>query len=122
MNKGKNHKKSLLTCFKAVVAVDDDDDNVKPQRRRKRNGTTDPVLAYLAAADEDGVVLFSTAAKEECGSRRRKRGRDTWHALRMAFNDTSLVSCLSPFLNFGFSFIFSIFSLLYSSTCHNLQH
>ncbi|WJX73426.1 hypothetical protein P8452_57208 [Trifolium repens] len=91
MNKGKNHKKSLLTCFKAVVAVDDDDDNVKPQRRRKRNGTTDPVLAYLAAADEDGVVLFSTAAKEECGSRRRKRGRDTWHALRMAFNDTSLM-------------------------------
>ncbi|XP_045802828.1 uncharacterized protein At5g23160-like [Trifolium pratense] len=72
------------------MAVDDDDDrNFKPQRRKK-GGTADPVLAYLAAADEDGVVL-SSMAKEECGSRRRKKGRDAWHALRKAFYDTSLM-------------------------------
>jgi hypothetical protein len=54
--------------------------------------------------------LFSMAAKEENGSRRRKRGRDAWHALRIAFNDTSLVVVFLLFIIFLFSSIFPIFS------------
>lgn len=90
INKGK-YKTSLFRCFKAVV---DEGDDFKPLRRRYRNATTvtDPVLAYLVAADVDGVVLISTtAAIEECESHRRKGGRDTWHSVKMALNETSLV-------------------------------
>ncbi|CAL5200799.1 unnamed protein product [Lathyrus oleraceus] len=90
INKGK-YKTSLFRCFKAVV---DEGDDFKPLRRRYRNATTvtDPVLAYLVAADVDGVVLISTtAAIEECESHRRKGGRDTWHSVKMALNETSLM-------------------------------
>ncbi|CAK8535190.1 unnamed protein product [Lathyrus sativus] len=89
MNKGK-YRKWLFRCFKTVV---DEDDDFKPSRRRYRNATivTDPVLAYLAAADADGMVLISTTAMEECGNRRRKGGSDTWHSLKMALHETSLM-------------------------------
>jgi len=55
----------------------DEDDDFKAPKRRKRGATT----TYPAIAGEEGVVLFS----------QRKRGKETWHSLRMAINDTTLV-------------------------------
>lgn len=116
MNNGKYNKKSLFNCFKAVV---DDDNDFKLPKRRKRGATANSVLTYPAIADEEGVVLFSPGAKEECGNQQRKRGRETWHALRMAINDTTLVVFFhlffSSFLFFFFSCVLCTYILFYLS-------
>lgn len=115
MNKEKYNKKSLFNCFKAVV---DEDDDFKPPKRRKHGVTTNYVLNPAIADDED-VFLFSPGAKEERGNQQRKRGRETWHALRMAINDTTLVVFFHLFYtSFLFFFPLVLFCVhIFYSTC-----
>lgn len=119
INKG-NNKKSLFTCFKPDTGVDDDEDTFKPARKRQKgNATPDPVLAYLSSADEDGVVVSSAAGEvegEECGNRRRKKGRGTWHSLKKTLNDTALVVFSFHLSQILLSFVKTI---KYYLSCHD---